>query len=153
MIGLAWFVCTIAKSSSTNWEICKVVGGYAVPGRRRRPNVDIGDHLLIWIGGRGYVADCRVTGESKILESEEDAPWPGGPYRYGYVIPMEVLVEPRIPVMLSFVGSYQIETGVSKSQLQRSFALIPEVAGIHVGKVLASHALHEQAADRLDTME
>ena len=123
---MSWFVCTIGKSSPENWDLCKRAHAYGVSGGRGRPSVETGDHLLVWLGGRGYVAEAVVTGHPTTPRTKEEAPWPGGLDRFGYVIPMHVVVEVQRPIYFPFVGNIQPDTGVSKAQLQRSIALIPE---------------------------
>lgn len=143
---MSWFVCTIGKSSQANWDLCKQAGSYGVPGRRGRPRVQAEDRLLIWIAGRGFKAEAVVTGDAIVPQTTADAPWPGGLYRYGYVVPMRVVLEVRDPVIFPFVNGVQPETGVSTAQLQRSMALIPDSGADRISVAIRERHIIEEAS-------
>lgn len=146
---MSWFVCTIAKSSPRNWDLCKQARAYGVPGHRGRPRVQAEDRLLIWLAGRGYVAEAVVTGPATVPQTTADAPWPGGIYRYGYIIPMRVVAEVQEPVTFPFVHGIQPETGISTSQLQRSLALVSDTGAIKVSAALNKQMMEETQAQVL----
>jgi hypothetical protein len=102
---------------------------------------------LVWQGGRGYVAEATVTGPVRIPNNENEAPWPGGIYRFAYVVPIKVVLEVKSPFWLSFVGNEQSSTGLSKGKFQLSFAPISDRAATYVSTALrerkAAEALGE----------
>ena len=99
-VGLFVLVCL------RNMEIkAQVTGIYArrptlmaYRAARGRPRAKAEDHLLIWLGGRGYVAEALVTGLPIVPRAKEEVPWPGGLYRFAYVVPMRVVAEVREPI-------------------------------------------------------
>lgn len=143
---MSWFVCTIAKSSPGNWDLCKQASAYGVPGRRGRPRVQAEDRLLVWLAGRGYVAEAVVTGPAKVPHTTAEAPWPGGIYRFGYIVPMQVVAEVREPINFPFVNGIQPDTGVSTSQLQRSLALVSDSGAIKVSTAIRKKMMEETQA-------
>jgi hypothetical protein len=143
---LSWFVCTIAKSSPGNWDLCKQASAYGVPGRRGRPRVNAEDRLLIWLAGSGYIAEAVVSGPATVPRTAADAPWPGGIYRFGYIVPMRVVAEVREPINFPFVNGIQPDTGVSTSQLQRSLALVSDAGAIKVAAAIHKQMMEETQA-------
>jgi hypothetical protein len=134
---VSWYVCTIGRQSPGNWDLCKQVGLYGIPsGRARPPRVEVGDRLLVWQGGRGYIAEAMITGPMRVPISRAEAPWPGGTYRFGYVVPIQVTFETRSPLKLPFNGDKQSVTGFSKNLFRRSFSLVPDQAATHVSSKL-----------------
>jgi hypothetical protein len=149
---LTWFVCTISKTSPKNWDLCKVTGLYGVPGGSRlsRPSATEGDHLLIWQGGAGYIAQAVVTGLPRVPMSRAEAPWPGGTYRFRWVVPIKVDLELNSPLKLGFQGDRQRVTGFSKTMFLRSFTRVDDRAAVQVSEVLyASGAGDTEALARL----
>jgi hypothetical protein len=147
---MTWYVCTIGRASPGNWELCKQVGLYGIPGgrglgRSRRPRIEGGDHLLVWQGGKGYIAEAMATGPIRIPNNDSEVPWPGGTYRFTYVVPIEVLLEVKSPLKLSFVGNEQAGTGLPKGKFQLSLASIPDEAAKYVRTALRE----KQAAEAL----
>jgi hypothetical protein len=131
---MSWYLCTIGRTTPGNWELCKQIGLYGIPcGRRdRRPRVEVGDHLLVWQGGKGYIAEAVVSGAARTPRSEAEAPWPGGIRRFAYVIPIEVVTEVKSPLKLAFDGDDQEKTGFAKGKFQLSLSPIPERAATYV---------------------
>ncbi|MGH8894162.1 MAG: hypothetical protein ACRDWY_12805 [Actinomycetes bacterium] len=118
---MGWFLCSISRSQPRNWDLCKEVGLFAVTtasrtGADRR--VQVGDHLLFWVGGRGYTATGLVTGDPYKPRSRAEAPWPGGTYNFRTVIPFQVQHEPSKPLFWKFVNARQIETGFASVLFQ-----------------------------------
>jgi hypothetical protein len=130
------------------------VGLYGIPrGRSGRPRVQVGDHLLVWQGGEGYIAEAEACGPVRIPSSREEAPWPGGTNRFSYVVPIEVVLEVESPLKLSFVGDVQSGTGFAKGIFQRSFSPIPDKAATYVSTALREKRAaegHGQPGVRLD---
>jgi hypothetical protein len=143
---LSWFVCTIGIKSPGNWDLCKQVGAYGVSGGHGRPHAKAEDHLLIWLAGRGYVAEAVVTGPPTVPRTKEEAPWPGGLHRFGFVVPMRVVVEVREPISFPFVGHVQPDTGVSTAQLQRGMAAIADPGAMTVSAALRKQVIEEAQA-------
>lgn len=84
------FVCTISRNSPSNWEKCRAVGLYCIPGHSRAPSARKGDRLFIWMGGKGDIAEAVITADPRPPKNRGDAPWPGGLYSFGWVIPFDV---------------------------------------------------------------
>ncbi len=143
---MSWFVCAIGKSSPGNWDLCKEANAYGVLGGQGRPRAKAEDHLLIWLGGRGYVAEALVTGLPIVPRAKEEVPWPGGLYRFAYVVPMRVVAEVREPINFPFVRNVQPETGVSTAQLQRGMALIPDSGAMKVSAAIRKQVIEEAQA-------
>ena len=118
------YVCTISRTAPRNWTLCRDIGLYGIPGHNRTPNAKRGDRIFIWLGGKGYIAEAVVTEDPRPPKSRSEAPWPGGLYSFGWVIPFELVLEVKEAVSFPFVGQRQERTGVSKSGLQRSLAVL-----------------------------
>lgn len=143
---MTWYLCTIGRTTPRNWDLCKEVGLYGLPGRRR-PRVQVGDHLLVWQGGKGYIAEAVVTGSVRSPSSQAEAPWPGGTYRFRYVIPIEVVLEVKSPLKLPFDGNEQSGTGFPKGKFQLSLSAIPDKAAMYVSTALGEKQLDEVLKD------
>lgn len=79
-----------------------------------------------------------VTGPPVVPQTKDEAPWPGGLYQYGFVVPFRLVVEADGPVKLPFVGQTQEQTGISKAQLRRSVSLISDEAGAVIHEALVA---------------
>jgi hypothetical protein len=146
---VTWYLCTIGKAAPRNWELCKQVRLYGIPGSDRapRPRVEAGDRVLVWQGGQGYIAEAAITGPARVPSGDDEAPWPGHTYRFAYVFPIEVVLEVESPLFLAFsgIGNKQIGTDFPKGWFQRGFASIPERAATYVSSLLRE----KRAADDL----
>jgi hypothetical protein len=142
---MASYLCTVGRQSPQNWALCKQVGMWGIPfGRyRRRTPVEVGDRLLVWIGGRGYVAEAVVTDPPRPPRNRDEAPWSGGIHRFALVVPMSVAIEVRTPVRLPFMGDRQAETDLPTVMFQRSFALLSETTADHISGLLAKRVVEE----------
>jgi hypothetical protein len=87
-----------------------------------------------------------ATGPIRIPNNDNEVPWPGGTYRFTYVVPIEVLLEVKSPLKLSFVGNEQAGTGLAKGKFQLSLASIPDKAATYVSTALRE----KQAAEALE---
>jgi hypothetical protein len=143
---LSWFVCVIGKSRLGNWDLCKKVGAYGVSLGRGRPNIKEEDRVLIWLGGRGYVAEAVVTGPPTIPHTQEEVPWPGGLRCFAYVLPINVVAEVREPIYFPFVGRVQPETGVKTAQLQRGVSLISDSGAMKISAAIRKQVIAEEQA-------
>lgn len=137
------YVCTISRNSPRNWPLCKEVGLYGIPGHNRTPAVRKGDRLFIWQGGKGYVAEALVTEDPRVPKSRDEAPWPGGLYSFGWVIPFDLVLEVKAGVAFPFVGQRQDKTGITKAGLQRSLALMSTEGAAVVSEALAERVRAE----------
>jgi hypothetical protein len=132
-----WYVCTIGRANPGNWELCKQVRLYGIPGSRaNRPRVQAGDRLLVWQAGEGYIAEAAATGPVRTPNNNEEAPWPGGTNRFSYVVPIEIVLEVESPLKLPFVGNEQSGTGFAKGIFQRSFSPVSDKAATYVSSAL-----------------
>jgi hypothetical protein len=139
-----WYLCTIGRATPGNWALCKLVGLYGIPGGRTRPYAQAGDHLLVWQGGEGYIAEAVVTGPVRTPSNSQEAPWPGGTRRFAYVVPIEVILEVASPLKFPFDSGSQSGTGFHQGLFQRSFSPIPEKEATYVSAALAE----KRASDR-----
>jgi hypothetical protein len=144
---MSWFICNISPKEPGNWDLCKQVGLWGVPGGRglgaaRRPKQ--GDHFLFWLGGRGYVGYGLVTGEPRTPHDRAEAPWPGGKYRFSLVIPFKLQLEADKPYRLAFVNGRQEVTGLSSASLQLGLARIPDEMAARVTAVLLDRELNRE---------
>lgn len=109
---------------------------YGIAGNRRPPNLRGGDSLFVWIGGKGYIAELVASEDPRPPRDRAEAPWPGGQYTFGLIVPFRLILEVKEPVNLRFDGHYQTLTGVSKSSLQRSVAQISSDAATAIREAL-----------------
>lgn len=140
------YVCTISRNTPRNWTLCREVGLYGIPGHKRIPTAKKGDRIFIWLGGKGYVAEAVVTEDPRSPKTRSEAPWPGGLYSFGWVIPFELVLEVKEGVSFPFVGQRQERTGVSKSGLQRSLALLSTEGADVITTALRERAEAEETA-------
>jgi hypothetical protein len=122
-----WFICTLSRESFKNWEICKDVSAWGIASGEKKPKLDrakVGDHLIIYAAGKGFIAVGLVTGEMKRPQSKEEAPWSGGIYRYGALVPFRVLLELKEPLQIPFTKMVFNGTSIHTSRLQKGFSMI-----------------------------
>ena len=126
-LGGSWFICTLSRESFKNWEICKEISFWGIASGDKKPNLDrakIGDHLVIYAAGRGFIATALVTGEMKRPKTREEAPWAGGIYRYGALVPFKILLELEAPLKITFTNMVFDGTSIHTSRLQKGFSMI-----------------------------
>lgn len=139
---MSWFLCTIAKQSARNWEICKNIGLWGISTNSDRARVTravAGDNLLFWLSSAGYLGYGTVLEDTRPPISDEEAPWGGGRRRYGLVVPMHVEYECERPVWIAFENNRQKITNIPQFALQRGFALIPDQAAKEAIKYMKGH--------------
>lgn len=122
-----WYLCTIGKGRSANWQICKDYGLWgvaSVPGKTRRVSARKGDMLLFYMAGEGLIGYGEITAEPYAPSSKDDLPWPGGKYRFKTVIPFKLSFESMSPVQVKFESMKFPGTDVHTSRLQKGFSLI-----------------------------
>lgn len=120
---MSWYLCTISAGSN-NWELCRksstwginTSSGFASSDRARK-----NDSLLFWRAGIGYVAQALVSEDCRSPRSKQEAPWLGGPQKFGLIIPFVNLVEFSEPILLRFSNNRQERTLLPHSALQRGF--------------------------------
>ncbi len=146
---MAWWLCTISSKTPRNWDVCKEVGLYGIPGERNRAReVKVEDGLLIWMGGKGYLAEARVVDAPRVPKSRAEAPWGGGTLRFRWVVPFELVTELRKPLAFPFQGQTQVRTGFSKNMFLRSFtSVLDEPAGVVVAALREAAAVGGSAAE------
>lgn len=128
---MAWFVCTIAKQSERNWDLCKSVGLWGVStvnGRLHVARAECGDKLLFWLATKGFLGWAEVVADSRPPRDLSETPWGGGQRRYGLVVPMQIKYECEKPVWLAFENNRQKFTEIPQFALQRGFSQIPDTA-------------------------
>lgn len=139
MVSIAdcsWFICTLSKESFKNWEICKEISAWGIAGTGdRKPNLDrvqTGDHLIIYAASRGLVATAICSGSMKRPQNKADAPWAGGIYRYGAIVPFTILTELAEPLKIPFKNMMFEGTSIHSSRLQKGFSMISTVDGMYL---------------------
>jgi len=142
---VSWWLGTISKQSPGNWSLCKEVGLFGIPGERSRISAQPGDRLLVWMGGKGYIAEARVIGDVRIPANRSEAPWGGGTMRFSRVVPIEVVTEVRTPVRFPFEGQVQTGTGFNKNMFLHSFVSVTDAAADVVVKALEEASARERA--------
>jgi hypothetical protein len=141
-----WFVCSISRSEPRNWYLCKKVGHYGIPAGRKASRFSVGDRMVVWLGGQGFVAEAIVSGPPSVPKSTTDAPWPGGTVKYGFIVPFDLSVEVLTPIHIPFAGQRQERTQIGKAQLRNSFSQIPATTGEMVSSLLRDQATEEAQA-------
>ena len=91
-----------------------------------------GDYLLFYMASKGFFALAEVTGPMKVPTTKEEAPWAGGIFRYGAVIPMKLIFELPTPMKKPFVDNKIEGTAIAANVLRRGFAQIPNHDGVGV---------------------
>ena len=138
-LASSWFVCTIGKESAHNWDICKSISSWGIPssGRKLSMNQAVkGDQLLFYLASKGFFASAKVIGPMKKPSSKEEAPWAGGIYRYGIVIPFKLQLELDEPLRIPFISMKVEGTSISVTSLRRGFAPISNSDGEFVLRAL-----------------
>jgi hypothetical protein len=122
-----YFICTISSTAKHNWEICKTNNLWGIPTGNRKmklPEVNKDDKLIVYQAGAGVVAIAKVTEPIRRPMSKEEAPWAGGVFRYGAIIPIKIIKEWEQPQVLTFINGMIDGTKVSVSALRAGFRLL-----------------------------
>lgn len=136
-----WFVCTVSKEAPHNWGLAKVAEYWGIPSNGRKVSmnqVSKGDYLVFYMASKGFFALAEITGPMKIPASKEEAPWAGGIFRYGVVIPMRVLIELEEPLKKPFIDNKIEGTAIAANVLRRGFVRISNQDGVLMTDALIS---------------
>ena len=136
-----WHICTLSKSGFHNWELCKKVGLWGIPtnGRNvRKPELQNGDGLIIYAATRGFIAFCEIVGEVRRPKDKLEAPWAGGVFRYGLILPFEVVMEFDQPISAVFSSQKLQGTSITTTQLRKGFSPINTEDGKYLLKTLST---------------
>jgi len=139
---MSWYVAAISKQSTHNWNLCKDVGLFGISTQGRRvniSNIEKGDKILVWIGGKGFVARATINSVPRPPIDKSETPWGGGLYRFGLVIPISVDLEVERPIWLGFQNGKQAETGMSQFALRKSFSLIEDSVAQKIDSLLRNN--------------
>jgi hypothetical protein len=134
-----WFVCTVSKETPHNWDLAKAGAVWGIPTNGRKINMSQtqkGDYLLFYMASKGFFALAETTAPMKTPASKEEAPWAGGIYRYGAVIPMKILLELDVPMKKTFVDNKIEGTSIAANVLRRGFAQISNLDGVTSAEAL-----------------
>ena len=123
------FIASISERFPGTWERCKELRSWGLSTPRPVLNrVQIGDCLLVYVGGAGIIAECLVT--RALFEDHNSAnEWGHKDKSYPYRIGIDVVREfsPR-PLKYDKSGRH-LETGLSTGHLRAGLAQMqPEVA-------------------------
>lgn len=146
---MSWYVAAISKQSTHNWDLCKDVGLFGISTQGRRvniTNVEKGDKILVWIGGKGFVARATINSVPRPPRDKGETPWGGGLHRFGIVIPISVDIEVESPIWLGFKDGKQIDTGMSQFALRKSFSLIDDSVAKKIDNLFRN--VHAQKANK-----
>ena len=125
--SINWFVCTISRQAPHNWDIAKKFGVWGIPTSGRKVSLDQavkGDMLLFYFASKGFFAAAELTGAMKQPASKEEAPWAGGIYRYGAIMPFKIKIELDSPIVKPFVDNKIVGTSISTTALRKGFVRI-----------------------------
>lgn len=123
----SWFICTVARQSFKNWEICKDISAWGILSGGRIVNLDLvkkGDFLVIFAASRGFISVAQVTDPIKRPANREEVPWAGGMYRYGALVPFEIIIELNNPFKVSITKMIFDGISIHTSRLQKGFSMI-----------------------------
>lgn len=137
---MTWWVATISRHHPGNWGLCKEVGYFGYT--RGRAGCEPGDHLLVWVGGRGYIGFGLVTGPPRAPASRAEAPWAGGTRRFTSVVPFRMQLELDTGgIYLPFRKNIQDVTGINTARLQHGLSCISDKAATRVTMMLLEREL------------
>lgn len=102
-----------------------------------KPDLHNGDGLVVYAASRGLKAICKITGDSRRPIDKQEAPWAGGVFRYGLVIPFEVVEEFEEPVATQFSNQRLIGTSITTTQLRKGFSAINAEDGLFILSLLS----------------
>lgn len=132
------------RKNAGNWPICKEHGLWWISQANHgveTSRVKIGDRLLFWISGQGFVGYGTVSGPVYAPTSREEVPWPGVLYRWGLVVPFHLNFDCPYPVKLKFNASKMEKTFITTYALRRGFSPIDEhVAEAAINEMFDVHA-------------
>ena len=86
--------------------------------------VEPGDGLLFYWASKGLIGQARATSAMKRPLTKEEAPWAGGVFRYGIVIPFSLELELQNPMPFNFKDGIVVGTKLNAACLRRGFSRI-----------------------------
>lgn len=128
----SFHICTISREGKHNWEICKANGIWGIPSNGRKigfQSPSTGDVLIFYQAGSGLIGFGRVSGSWITPNSKQEAPWAGGIFRYGKVVPFILERELETPIKVLFSSNKISGTGINLTMLRRGYAQISETDG------------------------
>jgi hypothetical protein len=142
---VTYFLGTVSATSPGNWSLAKEVGLWGVSSARLSTALKAqeGDHLIIWLAGSGYVANCQIAGPCRTPSTPNETPWDGGLDQWVGVVPLTVTLEVKYPIRLRFTGDRQEKTGLSKGWLRSSFQRLPDDIADRIADLLQEQSILE----------
>lgn len=93
------------------------------------------DYLIIYQAGRGISAFCVVNETPRIPKNKEEAPWAGGIYKYGLIIPFKLECEIEESIPLKFEKGRPINLEFSLNIMRKGFGLLSNTDGEKLAKL------------------
>lgn len=140
---ISWFICTISSGARHNWDIAKEFKLWGIPTSGRKVDLSLAkknDNLIFYLASKGLVAHAHLTGGMKVPMSKEDAPWAGGVYRYGVVMPFNLDLELTTPLLKPFKNNLIEGTNISTVGLRKGFTRISSDDGLTLVNAMKLHA-------------
>ncbi len=107
--------------------------------------VEAGDGLLFYWAGKGLVGYAVTTGVMKRPQSKDEAPWAGGTFRFGIVVPFELILEVTEPMPIKFVAGTAVGTSLRVTSLRRGFSRVESKDGLYLLKELKASTKKQTA--------
>lgn len=100
--------------------------------------ISAGDHLLFYWATKGLMGLGECTDVMRRPQSKDEAPWAGGIFRFGVVIPFDLSDEIEVPAGLKFKDGVAIGTNLKVASLRRGFSRIESSDGTYLADLLKS---------------
>ena len=82
------------------------------------------------------MAVCKVTGPARSPKDKSEAPWAGGVFRYGIIVPFKLLIEVEQPIAVRFKNGKPENFNFSLNVLRRGFGLLSSADGRKIQELL-----------------
>lgn len=139
---ISWFICTISNQARHNWDIAKEFKLWGIPTSGRKVDLSLAkknDNLIFYLASKGFLAYAHLTGGMKVPLSKEEAPWAGGIYRYGVVMPFNIDLELTTPLLKPFKNNIIEGTSISTVGLRKGFTRVSSDDGLNIVKAMKLH--------------